>query len=317
MEYEEFKKELTERLKEKYGENAEVEIHTVNRNNGQSYEGVYIIKKDEGQTAAPVIRIDELYAKYRKGSMNIQECAEEVGRKCKEYEATGDIVEFINHFKEWDTVKDRIYPILLSTDKNEEMLENLVSTTMLDLSVAYIIRIDGIKGENMGSIKISRAMLQYYNIEASQLHAQAMENLAKDGYSFTDMESLIRGMLRTEENTADCDMHNEEFEMKDMREKMYVLTNKIKSYGAAGILNKKLVREFAKGQNFFILPSSIHETIFVMADNLADREIFDNMVEDVNKTQVIAEEQLSDHCYYYDGQADEIMLLEQSVGKAV
>ncbi|MCM1264333.1 MAG: DUF5688 family protein [Butyrivibrio sp.] len=312
MEYEEFKKELTRRLKEEYGENTEVGIHTVKRNNGQSYDGIYIIMKETGQTAAPVIRIDGLYGEYRNGSMDIQECAEEIGRKCKEYEATGDIVEFTSHLTEWDAIKDRIYPVLLSTDKNREMLEGLVSTTMLDLSVAYTIRIDGIKGENIGSIRISRAMLQYYNIEGSQLHAQAMENLAKDGYSFTDMQSLIRGKLRTEENaaenTTDCDMYNEEFEMEDMRAKMYVLTNKIKSYGAAGILNKKLVREFAKGHNFFILPSSIHETIFVLADNIADREIFDNMVEDVNKTQVITEEQLSDHCYYYDGQADEIRI---------
>lgn len=299
MKYEEFKKELLARLKEQYGEGAEIELHTVKRNNGQSYEGVYIIRKDVDRTVTPIIRIDGLYEKYKNGSMEIQECVEAVCKECKEYEATEDIVELINQFADWNAVKDNVYPVLISTNKNEEMLENLVSTSMLDLSVAYIIRID-MQGKNRGSIRISRPLLHYYNIKESQLHRQAMENLEKDGYSFIDMESLIRGMLQPEES--------EDSSREGTRTKMYVLTNKTQSYGAAGILDKKLVRNFAKGRNFFILPSSIHETIFVPADDLSDRNIFDNMVKDVNKAQVSEEEQLSDHCYYYDGQTDEVML---------
>ena len=79
-------------------------------------------------------------------------------------------------------------------------------------------------------------------------------------------------------------------------------------YGAAGILNRKLVGEFAWGRNFYILPSSVHETLFVPATGVEEKEMLDRMVAEINAAQVLPEEQLTDHAYYYDGEADEIRM---------
>ncbi len=308
MSYEEFKKELLKELQGYYGENMEVEICSVKRNNGKSYDGVQIIMGNAGWSVVPVISLDGLYEAYSNGSMEMAECVEEVCRERKRHETTEDIFRTAKKLADWSAVKDSVYPMLLSTQKNEEMLENLVSIPILDLSVVYIFRMK-IEKEIRCNVKISREMIKHYGITESELHRQAMENLAKDGYEFLDMAALIRNMVRAGDKEDGKGQHMENMDREDeIQVKMYVLTNKEKSYGAAGILNKKFVREFAKGQNFFILPSSIHETIFVPADNLSDREIFDNMVEEVNETQVSMEEQLSNHCYYYDGQADEIRM---------
>lgn len=308
MGYEEFKERLLEELREYYGESVEVGICTVKKNNGKSYEGVQIILDNSGRSVVPVIGLDGLYEAYSNGSMDIAECVEEVCKEHKKNEATDDVLGFVEKLADWSAVKESVYPMLLSTQKNGEMLKNLVSKQMLDLSVVYIVRIE-IAGEVRGNAKISHQLMRHYGIKKRELHKQAMENLLKDGYEFLDMATVIRDMLRSGENEDDKGRYIEDIQAEDEQPvKMYVLTNKEKSYGAAGILNKKFVREFAKGKNFFILPSSIHETIFVPADDLSDRELFDNMVEEVNNTQVSMEERLTNHCYYYDGQADEIRM---------
>ena len=308
MGYEEFKERLLEELREYYGESVEVGICTVKKNNGKSYEGVQIIMDSSELSVVPVISLDGLYEAYSNGGMDIAECVEGVYKEHKKNEATDDVLGAVEKLAEWSAVKESVYPMLLSTQKNEEMLKNLVSKQMLDLSVVYIVRIE-IAGEVRGNAKISQQLMRHYGITKSELHRQAMANLLKDGYEFLDMAVVIRDMLRSGENEDDKGRYIEDIHAEDEQPvKMYVLTNKEKSYGAAGILNKKFVREFAKGKNFFILPSSIHETIFVPADDLSDRELFDNMVEEVNNTQVSMEERLTDHCYYYDGQADEIRM---------
>ena len=307
MSYEEFKEKLLEELHEHYGELAEAEICVIKKNNGKTYDGVQITMGNAKRSVVPVISLDGLYEEYSSGSMDIRECAEAVCRERKRHETTGDILKFAVKLADWDAVKDGVFPILLSTQKNEEMLKNLVSTQVLDLSVVYIFRMK-IDKELRGNVKISRQMIEHYGITESELHRQAMENLAKDGYEFLDMAALIRNSVKPAENEDGKGQHMKNTYREDEIPEMYVLTNKEKSYGAVGILNKKFVREFAKGQNFFILPSSIHETIFVPADNLSDGEIFDNMVEEVNEKQVSMEERLSNHCYFYDGQADEIRM---------
>jgi len=134
-----------------------------------------------------------------------------------------------------------------------------------------------------------------------------MENLEKDGYEFQDIRTVICKIHRSnnENNVEKSDGIKGEDILDD---RMYILTNAVQTYGAAGILNKKLIKEFAGSRDFFILPSSIHETIFVRVSNLSEKEMFDSMVREVNETQVDAEERLSDHCYYYDGQTGEIRM---------
>lgn len=127
-----------------------------------------------------------------------------------------------------------------------------------------------IRGGEGKYAKVNKTMLNNYGIDIQELHGQAMKN-PRQG-------------------------------------EMYILTNKEKLYGAAGILDKKLIREFAGKRNFFILPSSIHELIFVPEDDGFSKEELDKMVSETNESVVPQEERLSDHSYYYDARADEIKI---------
>lgn len=306
MTYEEYKDGLLKGLQDFYGKDMEVDICRVRHNNKQYYDGVRIMPKEAGHcvTVVPIISIEGFYESCINGSMKMEDCIEEIRGELEKHEATDEVLQFAGSLLDWESVKGHIYPILISTKENEEMLEELVSVPMLDLSVAYVIRMGEAEGLN-GCIKVKRRMLEQYGIEAVQLHSQAMKNLEKDGYEFQDIEAFVWKIIEGAFNVEESERENGR---KVMDDRMYVLTNAAKTYGAAGILNNKLVREFAGEQDFFILPSSVHETIFVHARHLSEKEVFDSMVVEVNETQVDAEERLSDHCYFYDGKTGEIRM---------
>ena len=89
---------------------------------------------------------------------------------------------------------------------------------------------------------------------------------------------------------------------------MYVLTNDQKLNGATSVLDEKLMDKVAEtvGGNFYILPSSTHEVIIVpMTVGMEIKELED-MVKEVNKTQVMPQERLSDYVYTYDADLHQI-----------
>lgn len=143
--------------------------------------------------------------------------------------------------------------------------------------------------------------MEVYGITAEQLHEQAMENLKEDGYEFRDMDSIIRSLLTTEQMDGSPVDGAKDVEM-------YVLTNSSRTYGAAGILDRELVIRFTGGQDYFILPSSIHETIFVPMTGRFGKTELDNMVAQINRNEVCPEERLVNHSYYYHARTSEIRM---------
>ncbi len=53
------------------------------------------------------------------------------------------------------------------------------------------------------------------------------------------------------------------------------------------------------GEDFWILPSSIHEVILIPASRTAERDKMRQMVQEINATQVPPQEVLADDVYLY------------------
>lgn len=89
---------------------------------------------------------------------------------------------------------------------------------------------------------------------------------------------------------------------------LYVLTNESRLFGAAAIVDKKVLESFAKehGSGFYIIPSSIHEVLLFLSEDLNVGERLAEMVHEVNSTEVSPEEVLSDHVYYFDRKTSEL-----------
>ena len=297
MDYEEFKLVIRAELQKNYQEEAEIEISEVLKNNGRSYDGIRITLGKECRNPTPIIDLSSFYEDYYNGKFDIAGCVEEIMEERNNHVCPEGLDEFAGKIVDWEYVKENVYPILLSTKENKQMLKNLVSIPLLDLSVGYIIR-DDVMEECRSSAKITKPMLKCYGVNKEQLHKQAIENLNKDGYQFQNMNELIKCLRGTVEDGEELASGME----------MYVLTNTSKLYGAAGILSQQLLKNFAGERDFFILPSSVHECIFVPVVDMGAKGAFDMMVREVNTEEVGVEERLSDHCYYYDAKENEIRM---------
>lgn len=302
MEYEAFKESVLKGLQEIYGGYATVTTEKILKNNGKHYDGIVVEMAGGKGSIDLLIPLEWFYRLYNDGNADMDGCIRIIAKVCEEHLETDCVRELLQRMACWEQIKGDIYPVLLSTKENREMLERVVSKPMLDMSVVYIVR--GEIGRRCVGIKIDRRMLVIYGISAERLHKQAMENLVNDGYQFRDIYRFV-----VEQGYPEPEKHDlEEAGKVEKIEKAYILTNAVKFYGAAGILDRKLVREFAGGKNYFILPSSVNETIFVPAGDGSGMEIYSDMVKMVNEMDVDEEERLTDHAYFYDGTADEIRI---------
>ena len=91
---------------------------------------------------------------------------------------------------------------------------------------------------------------------------------------------------------------------------MYVLTNACKLHGSACILYEDLLVLISQKINndFYIIPSSIHEVLLIPAENATSYDELSSMVREINSTQVSREEILSDHVYFYSRHTHKITM---------
>ena len=298
MGFEAFKERLLNELQAFLGDGIEVSFTKMDKAGGKGYEGLQAREKGKRTGIAPIVNLESLYEGYRRGEIQIGECIQtaciEMKRGMEEMES---IRRFAEKIADWNQARRDIYPVLLPEETNREYLEGMVHTRMLDLMVMYVIRGD-LEDGGSGMVRLTQALLEGYGASREKLHRQAMENLRRDGYQFRRMEDILKEGLGCGIKEAP----GLPFPRK------YVLTNKKQVYGAAGILDQEAVREFAKGEDYYILPSSVHETIFVPAEGVGDSRDLSRMVAEINQQMVKEEERLSDHSYYYDAGADEIRM---------
>ena len=95
---------------------------------------------------------------------------------------------------------------------------------------------------------------------------------------------------------------------------LYVATNDCEMNGAAVLLYDGLLEGFARrmGSNFYIFPSSIHETLFLPAmPNADDGDDMAELVREVNACgEVAPEDILSDNAYFYDSKDNSLRLIK-------
>lgn len=248
MSYEEFKENLLTELRSFYGNSAVITVEKIWKNNSSHLEGIQIRRTDRISNAAPVICLDSLYREYQRG-IELEEYVKIISDKVENFKYPKVVEEFTKKLKDWKFAQKHVYPVLLSVKENEELLENLVFTPILDLAVTYVFRIKCDEGMNT-CMRLDYKQMENYGIDKEELHRQALCNMEHDGYRFQNISEILREM----------DPISQGEEVADDKVPMYVLTNQAKSYGAAGLLDKKLLREFAGGRSFYILPSSVHES---------------------------------------------------------
>ncbi len=200
----------------------------------------------------------------------------------------------------WEGVKGYVRPCIAPSRweiMSAEGMSLLARSDFLDLAVYYYIRLENRRESGASVAWVNRGALEDWGISMETLHAQAIENMGKDGYFIQPIEDILNSFLG-----GFFPLENAE------GLSVYAFTNRKMILGAAGILDKDRLAAFAKKaeKDLCIIPSSVHETLLCLGFDPTDEKDLNQMVKEVNRTQVETYDRLSDHVYYYDRDADEI-----------
>lgn len=297
MNYNDFKDILIEEVSQKIDKPNKCFYKEVLKNNGVVLDGL-MLSNDEN-TVSPTVYVNDFYQSYLAGEeiTQIVDAIVDIFNNNKLDDGFD-----VDKFCEFERIKGNIAYKIISVKLNEKLLESIPHRIHMDFAVCYYIVIRDRYLSN-ASILINNSHAKMWHVDEEKLYEIASINTPKLlEAEFTDMKEMLLDL--TKERDDSKEEWIEEIDGEDCG--MYVLTNTDRIFGAATILYKDVLRDFAKNNssNLYILPSSIHEVIVLLERFADDKEYLNKMVCEVNATQVPRTDILSDHAYYYDFEND-------------
>lgn len=298
MDYQQFISEVKKGVQQCVKENVAVYIHTAVKNNGKERSGITVIEK--GINISPTIYLEEYFEHFQKGKP-IEEIISKVVTLYQE-------VRFpqcweLGHIKQYELVKELIVYKVVNLKANEEMLQDMPYIPFLDLAVVFSIMFELTAGGS-ATMAVKSEHLQMWGVTTKELFREAKLNTSRLlPAEFKEMQLVINRLLGTEKE--------QRREVEDAAEDvMYVLSNQIRTFGAACILYDGLLERIGNHlkENYYVLPSSVHEVIIVPESRSIDKQSLESMVKEVNETQVDEEEVLSDRPYYFSRKEGRLFL---------
>ena len=289
LNYEEFKDAIASQIKDylpvEYSD-TEVTINSFLKNNSVHLDGLII--REPGSNICPNIYLNQYYADYEDGR-EIDDILSDIAHVRQMNDAPADLD--VSAITDFSRIRDKIAAKLINTNQNREYLEDKPHTDIADLSAVYYVDLRSDSLGNMTAV-ITDSLLAQYDITLEKLHEIAVQNMGSKARFCSMLEVLSELMSDSLPQDEFCPADN----------MMFVLTNESKLNGAAMLLCPETMDKIAEqvGSSYYILPSSIHETLVVPFSDGMNVEDLKNMVHEVNSTQLSADEILSDSVYIYD-----------------
>ena len=216
---------------------------------------------------------------------------ESASRICEVYEKRCRGIPFsLEYFLDFEKMKERIFCKLINWELNKELLNEVPNIPCLDLAVVFVCAVENEEFGN-GSILVREEHRKLWRVSKELLYEYARENTFRlRPFELKSMEELIEDMVEPEEKKL----------LKEIP--MYVLSNQKRVFGAAGLLYDRVLSDAGVRleDDFYVLPSSVHEVILVPDHVAGSEKELRTMVHEVNHTQVEPEEILSESVYHYD-----------------
>lgn len=294
MDYDQFIFTVQKKVKEKVGEDVTVSCYEARKNNGTIRRGLSFIREEIN--ISPAIFLEEYYRQFCEG-VPLEDVTEEILKLYKEVELHRPFDESL--VKEYKEIRDRIIYRLVNRQSNTDILEEIPHREILDLAVIYFVLVD-VNVYGTATMLVRREHQEVWGISEEELYEQAEVNtprlLRKE---FREMKSVLEEMTGLRDEATE--------------NALYVLTNHIRSNGAGVILYDGCLQQIGRqlGENYYALPSSIHEWIIVPQRNAPKENELSAMVKEINETQVEPEEILSDHAYFYDREKNCLSFYEE------
>lgn len=206
-----------------------------------------------------------------------------------------ELDEMIENIRSWEYAKALIFPYMYKDCASSFLYEEY-----LDLKLAYRIRI----GE-MYSIPVSTALFDIWKISKEEVKETAFQNVRNIGVSIENICELVKRMdpdMAFQLEGADIPMNV-----------VYIGRENPYNNGASILAMPEVLKTIAQSYNddVIIIPSSICEIITVPASLSDFLPFLNEMITQVNETELEPEEVLSNHFYYYSKDEERILLEEE------
>lgn len=306
MDINSYTEELAKAISEQ-DENLIVEVSDVQKNNGLMLKGITIRTKD--CNISPVIYTNAFY----EHELSTDEA---VSKIMEIYNAHKDGMSNFdaNIVQNFDAVKDKIVARVINKSRNEIITNSCPYARFGDLVVTFVIFIA--QGEPLGgiaSIKITNEMMNSWKINLGQLIEAAYTNTKKLlPLEVLTMSEILKQMMEHAGGLSP----EMEAELAAPDHLMYVVSNTARQFGAYFITDREALMEVAseiKEDQFFILPSSVHEVIVIPESQVENKDGLITMVKEVNATQVAPDEVLADNVYSFDAKTEELRAMDGTI----
>lgn len=307
MQFDEFcefiKKNIGDYLPECH--NLVVEIRDTKKNNGVILRSL-CMRDDLDNNCASNIYLEAYYKQYMDKlaiERVMQEIAEEYRNSRETIKTKGISADFFSNLD-----PDNIIIKLVNYEKNKEQLDECPHVRFQDLAVTFRAVCFSSDSDLMSALVDDRA-LAGMNMTVDELYSKAKENYSsKFPTTIRSLGSVLAGLM------GDFPMPPLDTQ-PDMD--IYVLTNKQCINGATNILLDDAIAEAEEkiGGNFYIIPSSVHETLLVPENSAIDPNDIAGMVYDINRSVVREDEVLSDTVYFYDAATKQISMVNPPKSK--
>lgn len=286
-----FGNELKNDVEKSLGEGFNITLQEVIKNNGIIHNAMTI--RQEGSNVAPSIYYDELFDLYEKGEP-FGKLTQAVLELYRESRLDGKVN--FDFFKDFDMACSLLSYKLALAEPNRERLRDVPVRYIEDL-VMIPICIVTIKGNENGSVTITRDHLKMWEISEEELWENIMDNTT------VVFPASVKGITEY--------LRMPFLPVSDILDDVYVVTTESGYQGAGAVLYPGVLRKIAEkvGEDLFVIPSSVHETIVMPALKCQiPPECIRQMIGEVNTSVIRDEEVLSPSLYYYSLQRDELKI---------
>ena len=331
MKYETFLNEVKEQMQHELGEGYSLTLRRVPKNNGLILDGLCITKGSEN--VAPAIYLNPCYIQYRDGRA--------IGDIVKElmalYQANRTPPDMdYSRLSHYDEMKSQVACKLIHAASNQALLKDIPHVPWMDLAIVFYLCIHEDETGLMTAM-INRQHMDIWDISLEELRRTALDNtprlfppvissmdcmiedmneaaLAGDGDSSLCGDGLPGGGMSGDGMSGDG-MSGFGLPDPDVSSPFYVLSNISGINGAACILYRDVVKNFADGmeKDIIILPSSIHEVLLLPDEEGISCDEMSRLVTHINQTEVPKEDRLSNQVYHYSRIHQTIALASSSL----
>ena len=257
--------EFIDLMKEAAEQHGKVVIHEVAKASGH-YLGMRI---ELDGVPVPVVNLDMLYERYLETD-DIEECTDFIHELLgKEVETPCDMAALAD----WEVAKKLLFL---------RMFGNVVDGVCRCVADLYQVPYLQLADDGSAVAQVTPQLLETWGVSIDEVFDQAEKN----------QESLRPALI--------CNLS----EMIGMGEDnpLYIVTTSNKAYGASAILYDGVAEQLrdALGDEFYLIPSSVHEMMAFAKLGDADIPFFTNLISTVNREELDSQEILSNSLYIYD-----------------